>query len=232
MIVLTAYNDEMAPIGDLTAPLMLQYANKHGYSFHCARFNGGKPDCYWQKISLMVSLLKEMDEPILWLDADQMITNPEWTPDFPEWFMMHASMDWGVDATEGYHFSACGLMASTLSGPFLEDILRSKDILFNHPFPEQTALRMAVQYGNWDHAIKVHPRRVFNAVPIELCPTAPEPWQPGDFCCHLTHVPVEERVAMFHQIQSHPPAALEPTPNELLTTSPITNDCSAHLPGE
>jgi len=44
-------------------------------------------------------------------------------------------------------------------------------------------------------------RRMFNAVPDEVSPgNVVEPWQPGDFAAHLTMLPVEQRVALFHEI--------------------------------
>lgn len=44
-------------------------------------------------------------------------------------------------------------------------------------------------------------RRMLNAVPDEVSPgNVPEPWQPGDFAAHITMVPIEERVRIFHEV--------------------------------
>jgi hypothetical protein len=231
-LLLTAFDAAMAPIGSLTSPLMVQYANRHGFDFHITRNIDPDSAPYWQKIWDIAHFLKTgLWDRILWLDADQMITNMEWEPPWQRGF--HASMDWGTDATDPSHFSACGMLVCRDMLPMIQRVVLCYSQFEHSDFPEQTALRhvkknSAEYLTDW---IKTHPRRTFNAVPIELCPTAPEPWQPGDFSCHLTHVPVDQRVEMFHQIQSRLNAP-QPTPDDPLTTAPISNDASAFLPGE
>lgn len=233
-LLLTAYDPAMAPIGDLTAPRMLEYANRHGFDFRCIRhFQEGRLP-YWQKIDEMVRAFCVYDR-VLWLDADQVITNPEFKPVWTTGF--HTSMDWGTDAVDDSQFSACGIFACKDVRDIFESVHKREEKYDGVDFPEQTALRDYYHVGDCRYRMKTHPRRVFNAVPAELCPTAPEPWQPGDFCCHLTHVDVARRVEMFHQIvtrlQPTPePTTEEPTPDDLLTSAPYSNDPSAHLPGE
>jgi len=235
-IVLTGYDAKMAPIGDLTSPLMLQYANKHGFDFHCTRNLDADSAPYWQKIWDMTHLLKTSPaERIIWLDADQVITNMDWTPPWQRGF--HASMDWGTDATTEEHFSACGMVICSDMLPILQRVVLCYEMFKDADFPEQSALRHVRKNGPDYHTswMKTHPRRTFNAVPVELCPTAPEPWQPGDFTCHLTHHPVERRVQMFHEImmaQTIERNHAEQTPDDLLTTAPYSNEPSGFLPGE
>jgi hypothetical protein len=231
-LILTAYDAKMAPIGDLTSPLMLQYANRHGFDFHCTRNLDSGSAPYWQKIWDIAHFLKNgSTERILWLDADQVITNMDWTPPWHRGF--HASMDWGTDATTDFDFSACGMVVCADMLPIIQRVVLCYSQFENVDFPEQSALRHVRKNGpdyltSW---MKTHPRRTFNAVPIELCPTAPEPWQPGDFTAHLTHVPVAERVMMFNTILRQVAEAKE-TPNDRLVTAPYSNDASSSLPGE
>jgi hypothetical protein len=232
-LLLTAIDKAMEPIGRLTTPLMLDYANQHGFDFHCTRNldTGSAP--YWQKIWDIAHFLREHPcERILWLDADQVITNPEWTPPWQRGF--HASMDWGTDAVAAEDFSACGMLVCRDMLPMIQKVILCYSQFEHVDFPEQSALRHLKKNGpdylaSW---MRTHPRRTFNAVPQELCPTAPEPWKPGDFACHLTHVPIEERVAMFHEIQRRLHVPPEPTPDELLATAPYSDDPSPFLPGE
>lgn len=228
-LVLTAYNAAMAPIGNLTAPLMLAYANRHGFDFHCTRNLDAESAPYWQKIWEIAHILKTTPvQRILWLDADQVITNPEWTPPWERGF--HASKDWGTDATSENDFSACGMLVCADMLPIIQRVVLCYEKFKDVDFPEQSALRHIRERGPDYHTewMKIHPRRTFNAVPVELCPTAPEPWQPGDFCCHLTHVPVDQRVEMFHQIRAQATLAKD----ELLVTAPYSNEPSPFLPGE
>jgi len=39
-------------------------------------------------------------------------------------------------------------------------------------------------------------------VPKEVDPTVQEPWQPGDLAAHLTNLPLEKRVLLFHKIKA------------------------------
>lgn len=223
-ILLTAYDETMAPIGNLTAPLMLAYANRHGMDFLCCRqFTKGRAP-YWEKVDLVLRALQNYDRAI-WLDADQMVTNPEVEIQWPHAFA--ASLDWGTDAETDRHFSACGFAVTQNGRELFEWLRQHQAAYYDRDFPEQTAMRES-QF----HQVSTRARRVFNAVPIELCPTAPEPWQPGDFACHLTHVEVPLRVAMFHTIQERLHARPDTDPADLLTSAPYSNEPSAHLPGE
>lgn len=213
-LLLTAYDSAMAPIGDLTSPLMLAYANRHGFDFHCSRVFGNRIETesepYWQKIWDIKMLMNrgnpcgKLYDRLMWLDADQMVTNPDWTPPWTSGF--HASLDWGVDAVDDNHFSACGFVVCADSLNVIYATAAKHEEFEGVPFPEQAAMRRFREYG--DYSIKkslqenmhIHPRRVFNAVPTEICEDAPEPWQLGDFCCHLTHLDVHSRVEVFYKI--------------------------------
>lgn len=196
-VLLTAYDDTMAPIGDLTSPLMLAYANRHGFDFRCTR-NIAPGHHYWQKIWDTQIALDTYDR-VIWMDADQLITNPRWTP---TWFTgFHASLDWGTDASDESQFSACAFVCGQDMIPFIDTVANLYSSYKDAPFPEQTAMRgQYVGGGEWKYRIRVHHRRQFNAVPKEISPDVPEPWQPGDWCAHLTHVPMERRAELFHII--------------------------------
>lgn len=196
----------MAPIGDLTAPLMLAYANRHGYDFHCSRTFEVGSEAYWQKIwdiraftSLSNPIRKEYDR-VFWLDCDQVVTNPDWTPPWESGF--HASLDWGTDAITDDHFSACGFVVCRDAFGIISSAADRHYIFREKEFPEQMAMRTIRQTMAHERTqMHVHARRVFNAVPKEVCEEAPEPWQPGDFSAHLTHVTPERRAELFHIIR-------------------------------
>lgn len=205
-LVITGYDSAMAPIGDLTSPLMLAYANQHGYDFHCSRVFEPGSQSYWQKIwdivaftTLSNPIRKEYDR-VMWLDADQVITNPEWTPPWESGF--HASLDWGTDAIDDDHFSACGFVACRDAFGILSSVAERHYLFREREFPEQAALRsIRKDLVRERQMMHVHDRRVFNAVPKEVCEEAPDPWQKGDFCAHLTHVSPEKRAELFHVIK-------------------------------
>lgn len=205
-LLLTGYNAAMAPIGDLTSPLMLAYANRHGYDFHCSRVFEPGSESYWQKIwdinaftSLSNPIRKEYDR-VLWLDADQQITEPAWVPPWESGF--HASLDWGVDAIDDNYFSACGFVVCRDMFGLMASVAERHYLFREREFPEQAALRsIRKDMIRERQRMHVHGRRVFNAVPVEISAEASEPWQKGDFCAHLTHVKPERRAEVFHIIQ-------------------------------
>lgn len=198
-LLLTAYDSAMAPIGDLTAPLMLEYANRHGFGFHCARTNSVIPSSYWIKIFEIAKLLPECDR-IIWLDADQVVTNPDFVPPWHSGFQ--ASFDWGMDANDESMFSACGFVIGRDMIPLVDALMNGYEQFKGRDFPEQSLLRHLYKDGSsYKFRMRTHPRRVFNAVPREISEEAPEPWERGDWCAHLTHVPVERRVELFHEIR-------------------------------
>ena len=84
------------------------------------------------------------------------------------------------------------------------------------PFPEQQPMRDVIRKRieglaiidkkpgepEWNGAINIHPPRFLNSVPNEVCPgKVVDPWRPGDFAAHLTMLPVEKRIELFHEIK-------------------------------
>lgn len=204
-LLFTAFDSAMAPIGDLTSPLMLEYANRHGMDFRCLRTNGSIPDSYWVKIFEVARLLPHYDR-MIWLDADIVITNPEFAP---PWFTgFQASFDWGVDALDESQFSACCFVIGRDMQALIEDVTHSFSNFKDRDFPEQSALRHFYRNGgDYRFRMRTHSRRTFNAVPREISEEAPEPWEKGDWCAHLTHVSVEKRAELFHEIRRQAEAA-------------------------
>jgi hypothetical protein len=209
-ILLTGFDEVMRPIGELTLPLMQSYAERHGLQWGAFyTVTPGQP-AYWEKVPHVISALKHYDR-VIWLDADQMITNPNF--DLAERFTggFHASKDWGADATEDSHFSMCGFVCHRDSLPLFEWLEANKADWIGKPFPEQAPMRYLFKCSQDDPLFKesvlknarmyVWHRRLFNAVPIEVHPTVKEPWQLADWCAHLTMLPVPERVQLFHKIK-------------------------------
>lgn len=215
-LLFTGYDDAMKSLGLLTVPRMAQYAGMHGFAFICYRRplldvpNG----IYWTGVMGAIEAISSGYDRAIYLDADQMVTNFEC--ELPEWGSgFHASRDWGLDATEPWHFSACGFVVHKDTLPLLKETLSMEPEWRDKPFPEQGPLREVARkridgmpmVPTGDYAgqacINIHPRRVFNAVPAEVCPSqTPEPWQPYDWCAHLTMLPIDARVNLFHEIAS------------------------------
>lgn len=199
-LLLTGYDDKMAPVGTLTSPLMESYAKRFACDFRCWTELSGKHPGYWEKVPQVLDAFDEGYERVLWLDADQLITNPtHWPVMWNTGF--HASMDWGKDATDDSHFSMCGFVVCRDAAHLFEFLEENKADWVDKPFPEQAPMRWLYEHRYGGFRMTTHPRRVFNAVPIQVHETVVEPWKPGDWCAHITMVPVERRVEIFHELQ-------------------------------
>jgi hypothetical protein len=201
-LLYTAYDDGYRELGDLTAGRMHQYASRHGWDFRCYR----QPlldiplGIYWsQIIGCLRNLEERRYERVIWLDCDQVVTNMDFElPELPHG--INVSRDWGTDATEPWQFSVCGIVAD---GDAIYPLREASGLYQDYkdkPFPGQAPLQEVKR--NTIHPIHVQPRRLLNAVPTFVMPTAPEPWQPGDWCAHLTNVPVNERMVHYRRIMA------------------------------
>lgn len=208
-LVLTGYDSAFAPLGELTKPLVKEYARRHGFGFLCLREppswkfpTGGMEHCpgnwhpSWWKMWLLPYLFKICGR-VLWIDADMVVTNPEVVP--PGESGYHCSLDWGVDATEPWMLTNCCFAAFPDCVPLVQWVLENRENI-SCEFHEQNHMREAAKQGfcgdDQQPVITVHPSRVFAAVPVEVHPSVVDPWQPGDWLCHLTMVALEERVRL------------------------------------
>lgn len=195
-LVLTGYDEKFAPIGDITSPIIEDYAYKHRFDYECMRepygeYHYGKYHPSWWKMHFLLDLLKQY-ERVIWIDADILVTNPEIVP--PGESGYHCSLDWGVDANEPHYLSNGCFAAFPDSIDLIRWVIDNKDN-YSQLFHEQEHMRAAAS-SQFKDVITVHPRRMFNAVPIEIHESAVEPWRPGDWIAHLTMVDLKERVRL------------------------------------
>lgn len=193
-LVLTGYDDAYAPLGDLTAPRMLAYASDHNYDFQCFRDCPSGIESSWHKIEMVLNALTYY-ERVFWIDADIMITNPTISHDYRNGFF--ASLDWGVDATRSEHFSAGAFVICRDTGQMLAEVMRQHEHCVSLGMWEQQPMREL--YQRYEHSMHILPRRTLNAVAPEVHPSAPEPWQPGDWAVHFTMLPIADRVDLFRK---------------------------------
>jgi len=191
-LLLTGYSDTFSPLGDVTSERMREYAKKNGYEFHCFRTNGSGIEATWDKVASTIYFLAAFDR-VLWIDADQLITNPDITHDYSSGF--HASLDWGKDALTRYDFSAGAYLATKECLPLFEELWTMRDECIGRGEWEQTPMREL--FKKQPEMLRVHPRRTFNAVSGEVHPDVVDPWQPGDWAVHLTMVPLEQRLELL-----------------------------------
>lgn len=212
ILILTGCDAAMARVGDLTSSNHRAYALRHGYDFE--RVTEYEPGSHpsWQKLRMVRERLPSYDA-ILWLDADTVVTNPmlrvvdvvgPWN--CPRVQGLAVSKDWthALPEDEIKHFSLGNFVFTQCSGSFkvLEAALKRKE-WENRPLWEQQAIQEEYRENpEIRKHVQILPRRKLNAVPATPNTTGPEPWQPGDFLCHMTYLPNEQRVKLFPQFDT------------------------------
>jgi hypothetical protein len=191
----------------------MSYCQRHGYDFKMLKEpHLHVPDgIYWLSVTGSLESLTEGYDAVVSLDVDQLVTNMEFK--LPAWgHGFHISKDWGVDAVEPWQFSACGFAAHRDCIPFLNEVISLEPEFRGKPFPEQApmqhvfrsktdGLKMVNNVEKLTGMFNIHPRKVFNCVPDQVCPGAvPEPWAPGDWCAHLTMVDLPRRIQIAKEI--------------------------------
>lgn len=201
-LVLTGNDSAMDLVGDLTAPNQEAYALRHGYDFERVREYEPGSHPSWQKLRLLKERLSDY-RGILWLDADTLVTNPLSVARM-EGRGFHVSTDWTWPAPEDAikHFSLGNFYVDNCPGSFavIEAALARWE-WSNTPLWEQQAIQEEYRANEAirEH-VHVYPRRTFNAVPATPNTTGPEPWEPGDWLCHFTYLPNEERARLMREI--------------------------------
>lgn len=196
-LVLTGYDDAMACVGELTAPRHQEYADFHDCDFHCIRDFHKDNSPSWQTGERVAEQLKSYDM-VIWLGADVIVTNLYLEP-FDQFRPgLNASQDWANNATEPFHFSMGSYAATKESLPLWNAALAKAGVWANKPLWEQSALQEACREDpQLFSLVTVFPRRFFNAVPYGFHENIPEPWQPGDWLCHLTGSGNERRLGFI-----------------------------------
>lgn len=210
ILLLTGYDDSLKEIGDITSRVMADYATKHGIDFLRVRQYDCNLHPSWQKSEHVSRQLQAGYDRVIWLDADTAITNFDVDPFNRAWSApVHVSCDWGIDATELHHFSMGNFVANRDKRGYWKnlwvDFLPSRSKAYaNAALWEQEACREYVSAGVDDRVFFIHNRRTFNAVHADLAPSAPEPWQEGDWLCHLTgeEITNEKRLKVLHELLS------------------------------
>lgn len=208
-LLLTGYDDNLREIGDITSRIMADYATKHRIDFLRVRQYEADSHPSWQKAEHVHRQLKSGYDRVIWMDADTLITNMDKGCPVSLTNPIHCSKDWGTDALEPWHFNMGNFIAYKDRLGMWEKLwcsqfgVRGKKQWRNQPLWEQSAIQ-EFHRENMDLQtfVRVHDRRTFNAVHSELAPSAPEPWQPGDWLCHLTgeEITNEKRMVVLKKL--------------------------------
>lgn len=210
-VLFTGWDEPYAKLAKITWPRMAQWAHRHDIDFQVYTEPPAGLNIFWTGVARALELLRDGYNRIIYLDVDQFITNPERRPMCDPDYGFWASKDWGKDAIEPWHFSACGWIAHADCIPMFEEVLAMAPEWMDKPFQEQGPwqawMKKKLEHlkgqlregkpGDPPAFINIMPRRFLNSVPDEVCPgEVPDPWQRGDFAAHLTMLPMDERLKL------------------------------------
>lgn len=203
-LLFTGYDKGYEELASITVPRMLAFSARRGWDFKVWRtfpFPVSKDAVYWTGACGAIEALGNGYERVMYLDADQLVTNMD-SDEFPSSPGFHVSRDWGQDAVNQSFFSMCGFIADKAAEPIFRAAWALAEIWKNEPFPEQGVMRHVVAKGIYG-PYAVHPRKLFNSVPEEVCPGhVMEPWLKGDFTAHLTMCSYADRIKLAKKLLS------------------------------
>lgn len=207
ILVLSGYDDAMAPIGDRCTVTHKAYAERHGYAHEVVREYLPTSHPSHQKIRLLKERIDKFDA-ILWLDADTVVTFHGLRIEDAfgmDGNIMDISVDWCAPPEDDDPFPittsyvSCGnfiLWNTPDTARFIAE-WEAASLPYatrNLCCWEQDGLRAAMKQSEWfNKKVERWHRCAFNAVHPTCCNRnfpngAPKPWKPGDFLLHLTNV--------------------------------------------
>jgi len=202
----------------LTLPSKINYATKYGYDIYLThKFTSDPYNIFKEsdigflrtvlvfEINKVIKNYKQYDY-IFWLDADTIITNPDWTIDHiidkQNPAVYYASLDWGSGAQQNNLFNNGNwIVKVSEEANQLYDIFLSKAKQFPN---EQEALNAINHTPQYSHFFKILDKQILNAVPnyenlVENRNNQKidSPWNDTHFLCHISGLSNDQRIYLI-----------------------------------
>lgn len=207
MTVLTTQSDSWLDLGDITVPIMSNYARKNNY---CLRVVTIPPAFEFHKVAAILGLLKRGDDLILCLDLDILITNHNIK------FENFVDNEHDFYITQDINEINVGSVIVKKS-KWVEDMLY--EVVTSKAENEQNALKPFMT----DPKVKILPHPSINSYPydeyapnwglipgrtpllgIKGKPTHEQgDWQKGDFIAHVPGLAMEHRLEVLGRLKEH-----------------------------
>ena len=199
-LILTGYTRHIVELGRFLMNSKMRWANKHGLSFvnlGDSHFPEERGHPAFQKLFWIRWHLEQSNKPVLWIDADSLITNMDVTPNdfcqcFPdkEGHCVAVSADYtdgGREVNKQWSSGNMLWLNTAASKIWLDEAIHRTEYAWSGCWDQD-----ALQATQMDKDLKIMPSRFMNSVHPELYVKAS--WKPGDFLCHFTGMPQEERL--------------------------------------
>ena len=197
LTVVMLFDQAMAPIGEWTAPEWEGYARRWGYRFICHResLDPSRPTA-WSKVIAVRRALEETRGPVLWVDADVWLMNPNIAADT----LLPSRCD-AAFATDfnGLNSGAFLMRSTPWSRSFLDAVyflsdVRSNPDEFGDKWEQNTFKAVHRDFRGSDRRITLLPQRALNSTPATF--------ESGDFVLHLGGMSNRERLQTIRRFRS------------------------------
>lgn len=195
-IILTGHTRHVKPIAEFCLPSKRSWAHRHGCELVVLTDDDfpkqyGHPS--FQKLRWIRSYL-DCDGPVIWLDADVLITNPAILPSYqlplsPDW--MAASRDYndgGRPAHKAWSAGNTAWLQTDEALAWLDQAMKDEGARWGGLWDQD-----ALQNCQPEAGVCIRPPRIMNAVLPEFGLEAS--WKPGDLLIHFTGIAPEDRLA-------------------------------------
>jgi len=204
-LILTGYTHHIKPIAEFCLPSKAAWAERHGCRLITLSDSNFPPEHghpSFQKLRWIRHHL-ENDEPVIWLDADSMITRPAIQPELllpqPP-YILGVSRDYADGGRPEWLRWSAGNMAwlpHERSFEWLDKAMQNEGARWGGLWDQD-----ALQSCQPACAVQFYQPRFMNAVLPEF--GYPASWKPGDFLVHFTGIAPEDRLAAANRfVETH-----------------------------
>jgi hypothetical protein len=176
--MLTAYDDALAPLGEISRGNKAAYCGRHGYRFVCrtSGFDSERPSS-WSKIRFVRAELDHADW-VFWSDADSLVMNSALR--LTDFIDDSVELVLSADPYHGINAGCFFVRNSSWARAFLDRVYARTEFL-HHPWWENAALiALYEEDAEVRRHVAVVPNKLFNGYPYEG-----GNYEAGDFMIHL-----------------------------------------------
>lgn len=212
-LILTGYDRHMAELAEICLPSKQAWAAEHGVKLRVLRDNyptdypreHGHPS--FQKLRhIRHALFSEGFDCVFWLDADSIVTSPVFRVEYIHRIrsMRHliVSKDYPTDDDRPWwnRWSAGHMIwfRSDKSLALLDEAMSQSQFAWSGLW-DQDALQSCIRSADDRRRPLILGARFMNSVVPGLTGNPDRDWQPGDFLCHFTGIPHDQRVKVARQ---------------------------------
>lgn len=192
--LLTAYDERLRELGDLTSYILKEYAVGWYCQYSIIKIAEYNRPAAWYKIKMLLDVIcRFASDWYVWIDADACIMNRE--------FDLRAYLDsipkdvWLIAGSDenGFNSGVMFVRNCKQAEDFFNEVYSRTEFL-NHVWWEQAAIQRVIKERGTD-GILIIPNATFNAYDSQIYSTGT--YKDGDFILHCPSLPIEQRISLI-----------------------------------